>query len=366
MGRAKRIALVPAYQPDGAFLTVVEEAEAAGFAVVAVNDGSDPATAPLFEAASKHATVLNHEVNQGKGQAIKTGLAYIREHASPAAVVVTVDADGQHGIADALKVAAAAEARPGTLVVGSRRLCGKVPLRSRLGNAAARLVFQLATGRRVYDTQSGLRAFSAGMASELAAIPGERYEYEMNVLLTLAKAGSPIKEIGIETIYLRNNESSHFSTVHDTLLIVRELALFSASSLTCFALDYGLYTALGFLAEGLPGALAVAVPNVFARLVSASVNFTLNRRIVFDGNEDWVRPAARYALLAACILAGNTTALSFLVECLGWDRYVAKLACELAFFFVSWFVQRNVVFKERRQGHEQRGVPSRRIHAAQI
>ncbi len=94
----------------------------------------------------------------------------------------------------------------------------EVPARSRFGNAATRFVYQLATGVPVTDTQTGLRAFHGNLLPRMLSIPGERYEYEMNVLLICAKEGIAMEEISIATVYLNHNDSSHFNTLRQRLL----------------------------------------------------------------------------------------------------------------------------------------------------
>jgi len=91
---------------------------------------------------------------------MKTAFRHIKDNYHGNFTVVVIDADGQHTIEDAEKVSAYAERHRSTLVLGSRRQSGKSPLRSRMGNAITRNVFRLTSGLKVYDTQTGLRAFS--------------------------------------------------------------------------------------------------------------------------------------------------------------------------------------------------------------
>jgi putative flippase GtrA len=188
-----------------------------------------------------------------------------------------------------------------------------------------RLVYRLSTGLKVYDTQTGLRAFHKDLLPRMLGIPGERYEYEMNVLLELAKARTPIIEEEIETIYLDNNSSSHFDTVWDSLRVYREILRFSASSLAGFLVDYAMYSAL-ILATG-----SLRLSNIAARVVSASVNYTLNRKFVFRSRCGILSSALSYFLLAAAILACNTLVLEYLVGSLGIGRLFAKILTELLF-----------------------------------
>ncbi len=339
------IALIPAYQPTDQLLLLLQEAKSKGFQLVVIDDGNDKSLNEIFASAVWFGTVLHHEQNMGKGQAIKTGLSYIQNHFPADCIIVTMDADGQHRAADAQKICQAAQDHPDTLVLGSRKLREHVPVRSRLGNTVTRFVYRISTGQRVWDTQTGLRAFSARLIPQLLSIPGERYEYEMNVLLTCSRIAIPILEEEIETIYIDGNASSHFDTVKDSWRVYKEILKFSAASLISFLVDYGLYSALTLCTSGLGNAPSILISNIGARIVSASVNYTINRKLVFQSKANVVRSAVQYAALAAGILIGNTVVLSVLADYLGVNRYAAKLITELLCFLMSWLVQRKVIFR---------------------
>lgn len=177
------IALIPAYEPEMILLDLLRQFQSAGFQIIVINDGSSKKFEDLFKQASSYATVLHQPINQGKGSAIKMGLSYIQKNFEADNIIVTVDADGQHSLEDAIKICHMVFAHPDTLVLGSRALKKNVPLRSQFGNTITRLVYRLSTGLKVHNTQTGLRAFSMKLLPELLSISGNRYEYEMNVLL---------------------------------------------------------------------------------------------------------------------------------------------------------------------------------------
>jgi len=343
----KKIALIPAYEPADELLNLVIQLSDAHFKVILVDDGSGDNYRRIFSAAKRFADVIIHEKNMGKGRALKTGLSYIRRHCDENAVIVTLDADGQHSVADAIKVCEAAAANEGGLVLGCRRFCGDVPRRSRFGNSVTRFVYSTVTGISVSDTQTGLRAFGTELIPFMLDVQGDRYEYEMNVLLECSKKKIPISEVEIATLYFDNNEGSHFSTVRDSLIIYRDILKFAASSLTGFAVDYGVYSIMAASTAGLGSALSVPVSNITARIVSSTVNYTLNRRFVFNSKDSVTKTAAQYFALAACILAGNTMLLSFFVGSLGINEYAAKILTELVFFSLSWVVQKFFIFGKK-------------------
>lgn len=336
---SKRIVLIPAYCPDEKLISLIQTLHEMNFDIIVVDDGSSEETMPIFYAVSKYATILAHEQNRGKGAALKTGLRHIKETFSVPYVVVTADADGQHLPEDILLVCEKAEKNTGSLILGSRIIGSDAPLRSRIGNGITRLVFRISTGTAIYDTQTGLRAFSNGLVDYMLSIAGERYEYEMNVLLNLGRQNINTEEVPISTVYLDNNSSSHFHPIRDSFKIYKEILRFSASSLLSFFIDYGLFCVLMALTG------MTVLSNVLARIVSATVNFSLNRSFVFGSHAHIIRSAVRYFLLAVVILVFNTCILKLLIAA-GLPYMIAKIITETAMFFFSWTVQRFFVFKE--------------------
>lgn len=358
--RNRYIALIPAYEPEQKLISLTADLKKRGFDIVVVDDGSGPAYREIFEELAQQAAVLTHGQNRGKGAALKTGMRYINKYmaytesvmtASGAdvvsgrdAVIVTVDADGQHLPDDVRRVAEISAQRRDALVLGSRALEKDIPARSRFGNTVTRHVYSAATGVRVHDTQTGLRAFHRSLIPRLLEIEGDRYEYEINMLMQLAAEGVPIIEERIETVYENNNSGSHFRTLRDSFRVYKEILKFSASSLASFAIDYCMYALLlaATGAAGLAGSLIIS--NIGARLVSGTANYTMNKKLVFRSRTGFAKSAVQYALLAAFILAGNTVVLSTLVETLGMNSLAAKLITEVIFFAISWTVQRYVIF----------------------
>ena len=109
-------------------------------------------------------------------------------------------------------------------------------------------------------------------------VPGERFEYEMNMLLYCPKNNIKITEIEIETIYFNNNSKSHFNTVKDSLRIYKQIFKFSCSSLISFLADYVLFIIFNLLFQNILPA------NILARVFSSTLNYNLNKKLVFSKN----------------------------------------------------------------------------------
>ncbi|MEN0128376.1 MAG: glycosyltransferase [Brevundimonas sp.] len=335
------IVLIPAYEPDERLVALVAalRLERPGMQVVVVDDGSGPDYRPVFAAAAAAgATVLTHDVNRGKGRALKTGLEHVvREH--PGQGVVCADCDGQHTPSDVLAVADHAAAGDVAVVLGARRFTGDVPLRSRFGNACTRFAFRAGTGCDVHDTQTGLRAYPAHLLPWLLGVRGERFEYELVVLLRAAQEGLPVEEVTIATVYLDGNASSHFRPLVDSARIYAPLLRFTASSLLAFVVDAAALVAL----VGATGSLLAAVLG--ARVLSSAVNFAVNRFWVFRrrARHPVRREAIAYWLLAAALMVAGYGSLWVLTTA-GIPLLVAKVVTDLALFVVGFQVQRTAIF----------------------
>lgn len=356
--------IIPAYQPGAPLLKLLRELSSyPQLHILVVDDGSGLAYSGLFQESASYATILAHERNRGKGRAIKTALSYIRlqenKDASAPAVFVTADADGQHKTEDILRVLRAARHNQTQMILGSRNFnrqkegksAGRgrtgIPARSLLGNRFTAAAFKKATGIRLQDTQTGLRACSVDFIPLLLSVPGERYEYETNVLLTVAKQHIEFQEVPIETIYEDGNAASHFRAVRDSGAIFWNILKFSSASLLSFCIDYCAYGVLLFLFS-LTGAapfLVLAGSNLLARLLSGTCNFFLNQGYVFHYNGSLKKAAETYILLAAGILLANTGLLALLVSVLGMNRMLAKLVTELSLFLFSFLIQHYFIFK---------------------
>lgn len=343
----RRIALIPSYEPDEKIFPLIDELLENDFSVVVVDDGSGENYDNIYTKIPQSVVVLRYPINQGKGFALKHGLKYIEENYKEEYTIVTLDSDGQHKVKDAIRIVLESEENKDKLILGSRYFDKSCPKKSRMGNFFARTAFTLFTRKKIYDTQTGLRAWNSSLTSVLIDSKGNRYEYEMNVLLDCTRHRIPIKEVTIATIYIDGNAGTHYNPLKDTVRIFKEIIKFSASSGIGFLVDYGMFNLLHYAMK-----LTVIPSNIIARVVSATVNFVINYFFVFKAKEKLYKSAIKYALLAVFILAVNTGILWVFTNKLGIPEYLAKLLVEITMFFVSWLIQRLFVFKKGKKKNE--------------
>ncbi|MHB8131314.1 MAG: GtrA family protein [Mobilitalea sp.] len=335
--------IIPAYQPDIRVINLIDEIKSnSDYEIILIDDGSDIKYKTIFEKAIEiGCIVLTHEINQGKGAALKTAFTYLLESRTSEGFICA-DCDGQHTWTDIKKLAEAIPSHSSSIILGCRKFVGKVPIKSMFGNKITRTIFSLITGNKISDTQTGLRGFSALMLPWLIQLKGSRYEYEMNQLLQAKKSGYDFYCIPIETVYENNNVGSHFHPFRDSIRIYMPILKFSMSSITCGILDFGLL----FIFKFLSGNLFYSV--VFARVISSLCNYLLNKHLVFDAkHEKKLTTLLQYYLLAMGILSCNYLLISFLHERVGLSLFISKLLTEGILFSFSFTIQHRIIFRNK-------------------
>ena len=350
------VILIPSLEPDARLPAYIQQLKAGGFAhIIVIDDGSGEAYRPIFEEAEavENTVVLHHGVNQGKGVALKTGYRYILENLPDITGVITADSDGQHTVADCLHLAEQLDRGERALYLGSRDFTlENIPPKSRSGNRITSAVFKVLYGQYLPDTQTGLRAFRKEELPFMEAVEGERYEYEMKVLIACTRARIPIMPIPIETIYENANEGTHFHPVRDSWrvykVILGSFFKFMASSLTCWAIDQGLFNLLNKVIlnnSDDSNKPVIFISKAIARIISGIINFALNRKYVFGGKDKSGRAFVRYVILWSAILL-MSGAFTTLFSLLGINSTITSIIVDLLLYFVSYRVQERWVFRE--------------------
>ena len=220
--------ILPSLNPDHKFADVVRGLVEDGFRhIVIVDDGSDAAHQHWFDEAGAlpGCTVLHHGVNKGKGRALKTAFAHIRQKLPALKGVITIDGDGQHLLPDILACGEKLLREGDAVVLGCRDFDAPgVPPRSVAGNKTTSRLFRLLYGIRLSDTQTGLRAIPASCLALFEQVEGERFEYETNMLLRMKHAGIRLLEQPIATVYDEEDYSSHYNAVKDSWRIFKVMA----------------------------------------------------------------------------------------------------------------------------------------------
>ena len=360
--------VLPSLDPDEKLHLVIEGLLEYGFSdIILVNDGSKPENLHYFEdEAAAHPDaihLLHHEVNKGKGAALKNAFRWFLENRPDGVGVVTVDGDNQHHPEDT-KACTLHMMETGKLTLGCRDFTlDHVPARSRFGNHTTSAIFKIFVGMTISDTQTGLRAIPREDLEVLVDVAGDRFEYETNMLLVMKQQGIPFDEVKIRTVYIEENKSSHFRVIHDSWriykLILAHFFRYTLSSLTSAVVDTAAYTLLSVLLGGLLNGLALTTAaGVGARIISSLLNFYLNKKLVFQSSVSTGKAMARYYMLAVPQMAAQVLLTQGVYALLGIPDSATGLRTLLyvvvmsVLYVVSFMIQQRWVFAAEKKAKE--------------
>lgn len=347
--------IVPSLNPDEKLMKVVCGLEELGFdSIIVVNDGSREDKLVNFPSPKEHpsCTVLTHNINRGKGAALKTAFEYFLRNPNGRVGVITVDGDNQHRPED-VKKCAEKMLETGSLVLGVRDFSlPHVPKRSRMGNRITSFVFRIGCGMKISDTQTGLRAFPAEILPAMLEISGDRFEYETNMLLELRNYGIGLAEQPIETVYIEENQTSHFRPVVDSIRIYSLILKFLASAIISALADLAIFYLFLKFAGAYFGDLAIITSTFVARLISSILNFSINKKKVFGNKGKLGATLVRYYALAVVILLVSSGAVWAFDTLTGNSLPIlttlVKAVVDVILFVISFRVQREWVFSKKK------------------
>jgi uncharacterized protein (DUF2062 family) len=212
-------AIIPTYNNRATVADVIAGVRRYMPAVIVVDDGSTDGASEVL-AQIDGIDIVTVRPNRGKGNALRSGFVRAAERGFTHAL--TIDADGQHLADDIPRLLASLALSPDTLWIGNRVIpAGGVeqPRRSRFGARFGSFWYRFHTGLRIDDTQCGLRIYPLGPVLALGC-RGNRFEYEIEVLIRAAWAKMPVAQVDVQRYYQPTGERvSHFRPVRDFLRI---------------------------------------------------------------------------------------------------------------------------------------------------
>ncbi len=339
--------LIPAYKPDHLMIELLVKLKAEDFDIVLVDDGSGSEYEEIFKEAEKYAIILRHEINHGKGAALRFGFTYINLNSNGHNFVITCDSDGQHAVSDIIRMNDKLH-ETNNVVFGTRKFGKDVPKRSRNGNFMSRLCRTLITKDYIGDDQCGLRGFPIQYVFHLIPIQGDHYEYEMNVVCTLQIKRIKIVELPIETIYLNNNASSHFKPSLDTFRIQRTIWINAIVPLVCALLSIAMLLVFSVLLPNWNRIYPFMISYLFYFELSMGITAfvwptkKMGRRVLIEGIYTTIKTGLVFGFF-----------LLFFLVCHFYAVFAYTLALLLAFLsnyplaYIAWKIKNKCVRKNK-------------------
>lgn len=350
------VVLIPAYNPDQKMTGLIEELSKEYEHIVVVNDGCSKEYDSVFDGLKNNEKIdgeihlVVHEVNKGKGRALKTGYSYIMEKFPDALGVITVDADGQHTPTDTRKCVKQFLSEPTKAVFGCRDFSENsgIPARSLFGNRVTSRLMKFFCDIELTDTQTGLRVIPTSAIPELLQVKGERYEFEMNAIFDMKDNDLEWTEVPIEVIYIDNNESSHFNPIKDSLRIYKVFMKFCLSSFGSALLDLIIFTIMSHVLVAVAGDYLIQVSTIIARICSGIFNYCINKWI-FSGKKKTKASVSgpKYLLLWLVQMLLSAELVDIAAKFIPINATVIKIVIDTILFFISYKIQQKWVFKSK-------------------
>ena len=345
--------IIPSYNPNEKLIETVRALRSIGFCdIIIVNDGSDEAHLRHFpDKYEPCCTVINMELNRGKGAALKTAFRYFLSNRGDKAGVVTVDGDGTHNASDVLKCAEAMLSEDEHKMILGARDFKNARLISRISSRIYAAVFRSASRRYFADPQTSLRVIPTEYLRDCSRIDGLRYEYETNVLLSMPEYNMEYREVAVENSYNKNSRPEHYHPVRDSLMIGMIILKFMASSLFCTLVDLVCFFLFSKYLGIFLGFASITLCTLLARAISSFLNFNINSRTIYKGKKPPKNAILKFytiaipqAFLSAFLLQTLSSLFSAHFAAM---RTVLKMVVDTTLFFVSYNFQRKWVFKQK-------------------
>lgn len=348
---------IPSLNPDEKLISHIESLIDVGFKkFIICDDGSGCEYQYIYQKILQMSNesvcidVLRHNINLGYGRASKTIFNFFLGEYLEEIGIVECDSDGQHKAEDVRRVAEALNENPEYFYVGARDFSRKenIPFRSWFGNNVTKRTLQFFCGIKLQDTQTGLRGIPKELLPELMETDGERFEYVTTTLLRMKELNVQIKEVPIETIYLENNQSSHFNPIRDSIRIYSRIFKYCFSSLMGAGIDIFIFSmTVVWYARYIDQYIAMA--TLTACICAGIFNFYFNKNVVFKNNGNSTWQACKYTCLCLMHVFVSATMIKWINVVFSLNLVAIKIIVDTVLFFATYYIQERVVFSMGRK-----------------
>ncbi|MFC6051414.1 glycosyl transferase [Acinetobacter sp. Ac_877] len=216
----KHCFVIPVYNHPNYLEALVQYLNEFQLPIIMVNDGSDiECTTLLRDISGKNPWVelVEHEVNQGKGQAVITGLLKAKELGYSHAL--QLDSDGQHAWKDISKFLDASKNNPSAMIIGKPVFDASVPKKRLYGRYATHIwVWINSLSFEIKDSMCGFRIYP--LDSTVAVLNKAKFQprmgFDTEILVRLKWENVPFINVPTHVIYPEDG-ISHFNALRDNI-----------------------------------------------------------------------------------------------------------------------------------------------------
>lgn len=206
----KIIVLIPAYNAEKTIEQLATEIRGVLPKIIVVDDGSSDST--VEKARRAGCEVIVHDINQGKGGALRTGFHKISEMDYD--WIVIMDADGQHLPQDLPKFIQMIKEGKYSFINGTRlKNAQKMPLIRLYTNKVMSGLVSSILKTEISDTQCGYKAFNTELIRK-GRFFSRHFEIEDELIFEAVRLHFSIGHVEVETVY--RDEESYINPLVDT------------------------------------------------------------------------------------------------------------------------------------------------------
>ena len=358
----KTTVVIPSYNPDVKLSMLVDELIMSGFSdIIIVDDGSDFGIRNVestFEYVKKKAecTILHHPSNLGKGMALKTGFKFCMHNRSKETIVVTMDDDGEYSVADVNACLVDYEENhmeEAPVLIASRDFrAGTCSTKRLIFNKIAGIAMTYLCGVDVRDVQTGLRIIPIKYMKKLLKVSGERFDYEINMLVELKYNNISTAEHIISKEKETTIRYADYNPIWDICRLIAVMLKYAVSSLAATALDVLIFYLIILSMDGtllhIDKSAGMLYATVIARIISSTFNCVVNKRTVFKSDEPMKRVIYKFYIFS--LLRAGVSYLMVLGASYMLGSYadtatvIVKLIVDLVLFFAGYGIQKKFIF----------------------
>lgn len=333
-----RVALIPLQEVNEQLLTILQKLKENNFHNVVVYYGIKEEDKALLQQLTLDAKVMILASHQGKGNAIKTGLKYIKEKYRKNTLIVTMNGDGSHTVEDVVRLCNECMVARDTFFLGKK---GNLELEHKINNFFTKTMYRISGGESLSDATTSLRAFSYDYIDFLLTIKGEKDDFEANALISCASHKVKIKEVDLikekENITLTEKEKTLEKGIDLLKENTKKLNTFSISWIS-YLIDFVLFLFLNRFIEGY-----IIITNLFAKVISSIFNFNKER----IHKMDLEKALKQFTIKTFVLLFLETLLLLLFVSIIHLPVFVAKLFSEILYILFDYGVQEYILKEEK-------------------
>lgn len=327
----KYLVVIPTYNEKENIVKIISDilAQDNQIDILVVDDNSPDGTGDLVEKISvknNRVFLLKRKRKLGLGTAYRDGFKWGMKRKY--SFFISMDADFSHPPKSLPKMIKLSQANQDNIILGSRYIKGgKIKgwntyryLNSYLANLFTRLMLRL----KPRDATAGFKCYPAKFLRSLdfRKLTASGYAFQVEMLFWAQKKGFTVQEFPITFVDRRVGQSKISGELRKSAKIVfrlfitqtwfRQLMKFCLVGITCAFLDWGVYYLIKYIFHWDTQNLKQLI-KALSFIVSASANFTLNRRWTFRSQEKNITAQAIKFFLVATVGLGLNNLFFFLI-----------------------------------------------------